>query len=134
MIKRIKRMRRTKRGKDRGFTLLEVLLALGLVAVAAVGILVLNNDLLRLVGNTRSRDSLAMIAREVAYKHSAMSLRHPVLMEGECEPPDDGCRWSIRSESVKDEPGLALLRLTVDCGWGETVTIESAVTVFGVAR
>lgn len=118
---------RRKRGKNEGFTLLEVLVALALVAVAAVGILVLYNDHLRLAGNTRRMDHIALLAREVYYRHG-LGLRHPVRIEGECEPPNDGCRWLIYSESV-DEPGLALLRLTVECGLGEAVTIENAVAV-----
>lgn len=123
--------KRTKRGKDGGFTLLEVLVALALVAVAAVGILALSNDLFRLMGNARNMDSLALLAQEVAYRHGT-GLRHPAYKEGECDPPNNDCRWTIRTESA-GESGLALMRLTVECGWGETFTLESAVTALGGA-
>lgn len=124
--------KRTKRGRDNGFTLLEVLVALALVAVAAVGILVLSNDLFRLMGNARNMDSLALLAQEVAYKHGT-ALRHPARKEGGCDPPNDDCRWAIRSESA-GESGFALMRLTVECGGGGTFTIESAVPAPGGPR
>ncbi len=124
--------KQSKCGKDRGFTLLEVLLALAIVAVAAVGILVLNNDLFRLVGNARNMDSLALLAQEIAYEQGT-NLRHPTYREGAFDPPNNDCRWSIRSESI-EESNLAVMRLTVECGWNETLTIERAVMVSRGAR
>ncbi len=109
---------------NNGFTLLEVLVALAIVAVGAVGILALNNNLFRLVARARTMDALALLAREVAYEHGT-NLRHPVRAEGMCEPPHEDCRWLIATEST-DEPGLVLVRLTVDCGPGQSLTVESA--------
>lgn len=124
-------VKRIKCGENKAFTLLEVLVALAIVAVAAAGIMALSNDLFRLVGNARNMDSLALLAREVAHKHGA-GLRHPARVDGECDPPNDDCRWSIRSEST-GEPGMALMRVTVECGRGESITIERAVAIFGSA-
>ena len=125
-------MKRTPCGKDTGFTLLEVLVALAIVAVAAVGILVLSNDLFRLVGKARDMDALASLAREVAYKHG-VDLRPSTHKEGACDPPYDDCRWLIHTEPI-DEQDLALMRLTVECSWDKTITVERIVTVLGGPR
>ena len=123
----------TKHRKSKGFTLLEVLVALAIVAIGAVGILVLNNDIFRVVNETRTKDALALLAREVAHEH-AVRLSAPVNKEGECNAPNEDCRWWIRSEDLPEDPTLALLRLTVDCGWNNTFTIESAIPAYGKAQ
>jgi prepilin-type N-terminal cleavage/methylation domain-containing protein len=110
---------------NKGFTLLEVLVAVALVAVAAVAILALSNDVFRLLGNARDMDSLALLARETVYRHGA-DLRHPVHRDGVCDPPDEDCRWMIRSEPT-GEPGIYLVRVTVECDRNRTITIERVI-------
>ena len=115
--------------KNKGFTLLEVLVALAIVAVAAAGVMVLGNGIFRQAGNARDMDSLALLAREVVYRHGA-NLRHPARSDGVCEAPNDDCRWMIVTEST-GEPGMALMRVTVECGRDRTITIERAITTLG---
>ena len=126
-----------------GFTLLEVLVALAIVAVAAAGVMALGNDLFRQLGNARDMDDLALLAREVAYRHGA-DLRHPARKEGDCEAPNQDCRWMIRTESTggpgmalervavsTGELGMALVRVTVECGRDRTITIERTLPILG---
>lgn len=106
----------------RGFTLLEVLVALAMVAVAAAGVMSLTGDLVRRMADARDRDALALLAQEIAYVHGR-DLRPPVSKDGNCDTPHEECRWNISSESTS-EPGRALVRIMVDCGDDRTITLE----------
>ena len=114
---------------SRGFTLLEVLVALAIVAVAAAGVLALGNDLFRQMGSARDMDDLALLAREVVYRHGS-NLRHPARKEGDCEAPNEDCRWMLITEAT-GEPGMALVRVTVECGRDRTITLERAIATSG---
>ncbi|MCL2107642.1 MAG: hypothetical protein FWH26_11380 [Oscillospiraceae bacterium] len=107
-------------------------MAVAIVAVAAAGIMVLGNDLFRLMGNARDMDSLALLAREVSYRHGK-DLRHPARKEGVCEAPDEDCRWLINTESAGGA-GMTIVRVTVDCGRDRSITIERAITALGGAQ
>ena len=83
-----------------GFTLLEVLVALAIVAVAATAALALSGDLLRRMADARERDQMAILAWNVAGQEMR-DLKHPGTRNGTFDPPHDLCRWAVKTESLQ---------------------------------
>lgn len=98
-----------------GFTLLEVLVALAIVALAATAVLTLSGDLVRRLAEAKERDALALLLWNVATREM-QTIKHPAVVNGVCEPPYETCSWIARTESLQLGADVVLGTGTIESG------------------
>lgn len=89
------------RGENRGFTLLEVMIALVVVAYAFVGLLALHNHNLHIVGRDQDQTFAALAAREIISRLDFEPFPDLGLSSGELAYPS-GFRWEMEVSEVGD--------------------------------
>jgi general secretion pathway protein I len=103
----------------RGFTLLEVMIALAIVSVALVALLGLGNRTLGVHDRLERLTRATLLAQrkmtevEAAARQPAAG---PQATAGEFAPPDDGYRWRLAYEET---PYAAVQKLTLTDAWGD---------------
>lgn len=83
-----------------GFTLLEVLVALVLVATAVVAAVSLSEDNLDQAAMIRMQDRAVLLARAKMFELTDDGLSATLDAEGDFEPEQYGMHWAARAESV----------------------------------
>lgn len=96
----------------RGFTLLEVMIALVVVAYAFVGLLALQNRQLRIVGRDQDQTFAALAAREIVTRLDFEPFPDVGMSSGELAYPV-GFHWEMEVSEIADLPEIrrALIRV-----------------------
>lgn len=93
------------RRADRGFTLLEVMIALVVVAYAFVGLLALHNRQLRIVGRNQDQTFAALAARELVAQLDFKPFPDVGVSSAELAYPV-GFHWEMEVTEVPDLPEI----------------------------
>ncbi len=107
---------------NKGFTLLEVMVALMILSGVIVTIITTVNYHLRAVDNIESITTATLLAREKIEDINLNGL--PLDKEGDFSPGFTGFRWSYYAEDLPIA-GIKKVYLTVTWGKGDKVTIET---------
>jgi type II secretion system protein I len=93
------------RKNSRGFTLLEVMIALVVVAYAFVGLLALHNRQLRIVGRNQDQTFAALAAREIISRLDFEPFPDVGLSSGDLAYPS-GFHWEMEVTEIADLPEI----------------------------
>jgi type II secretion system protein I len=100
------------RTHQRGFTLLEVLIALVVVAYAFVGLLALHNRQLRIVGRNQDQTFAALAARELVAQLDFQPFPDVGLSSGDLAYPT-GFHWEMEVTEITDLPEIRRVAVRV---------------------
>ncbi len=117
-----------RRGRE-GFSLLEVMIAVGILGIALV--VIMRGHILNLRGMqyTRSRTTAFMLAENLLVEYETAGDVAPGTESGEFEGDFEGFRWERRVEPISYEGAASedILRVEVSVFWNEQESV-SAVT------
>lgn len=110
-------------GHDRGFTLLEVMIALAIIGIALVTLLGLETRTIQLAERQQRVTQATLLAQEKMTEIEIGEQSRSVLGESEelFESPFDLYRWSVTSEPT---PLPAIEMVTVTVAWGKAGSTE----------
>ena len=110
-------------GHDRGFTLLEVMIALAIIGIALVTLLGLETRTIQLAERQQRVTQATLLAQEKMTEIEIGEQSRSVLGEREelFESPFDLYRWSIATEPT---PLPAIEMVTVTVTWGKAGSTE----------
>lgn len=114
---------------ERGLTLLEVMIALAIVAIALTVLLGLANRSLKVNERLHRLTRATLLAQE---KLAEISTRHGSLNaeEGVCDPPFEDYRWK---SAYSEMPLPSIRRVDVTVRWGEA-KLNEEVTLTSFVR
>ena len=120
-------------GRDNGFTLLEVMIALAIVGIALVVLLGLETRTIKLAESQQRVTQATLLAQEKMTEIEAGALVPSGLdgSEGQFAPPFELYRWVVAQEST---PLPAIEMVTVTVAWGETKLNEAVDLSSFIAR
>jgi general secretion pathway protein I len=104
---------------QRGFTLLEVMIALAIVGIALVALLALCNRSVEVNGRLQKITQATLLAQEKMTEVEVIRQQNPTQLtneEGVFDKPYDAFRWRTAFE---DTPLPAVKQVTVTVLWGE---------------
>jgi general secretion pathway protein I len=110
---------------EQGFTLLEVMIALSVIAIALVTLLGLSNRSIEVNGRLQKITQATLLAQQRMTEIEVQATRPGfefAVEDGEFEAPFDNYRWSIAYEDTP-LPYLRIVRVTVS--WGEAQKNEA---------
>ena len=110
-------------GHDRGFTLLEVMIALAIIGIALVTLLGLETRTIQLAERQQRVTQATLLAQEKMTEIEIGEQSRSVLGESEelFESPFDLYRWSVTTEPT---PLPAIEMVTVTVAWGKAGSTE----------
>ncbi len=115
-------LRKTALADDRGFTLLEVVIALAIISGVIVTVLTTLNYHLEVTDRIESMATATILAREKVEDINLNGL--PAKKEGDFAPGFPGFRWQYYTEDLPI-PGIKKVYLTVTWGGNNKVVIET---------
>ncbi|MGC8500988.1 MAG: prepilin-type N-terminal cleavage/methylation domain-containing protein [Leptospirillia bacterium] len=114
-------------GKDRGFTLIEVMVALFIFAVAVLALLAIRAQTVRMVDQTEETLRLVDLANMKLAEIVAQGFLPPGVLSGNFKKPYRDYRW-LEEVSPAPLPVIRQVRLTVTHGLGKNAHSFSLVT------
>lgn len=104
-------------GNNHGFTLLEVMISLAILATVLVSVLNLHSQTLEMAAATRFDQTAAQMAQEILNAQIAAKPDEPLFLQGDFEEKYPGFEWEATQETVtlygEDENAPQLVRLDV---------------------
>ena len=110
---------RIRTNRDRGFTLLEVMIALAIVGIALITLLSLGNRSIGVNGRLQKITQATLLAQEKMGETEAAADRKVLKFEndkGTFDTPYDEFRWEL---SFADTPLTQVRQVTVRVLWGD---------------
>ncbi|WP_155321177.1 type IV pilus modification PilV family protein [Desulfosarcina ovata] len=113
-------------GAQNGFTLMEVMVALAVVAIALTAVYRMHSQTLFMDQRGRFDTVATLLARQKLAEIDTQDLADLTIDEGDFGDDYPGYRWQMESETVVSDlileggPTLKRITLTVDYGDGET--------------
>jgi len=105
-----------KTSSSRGFTLLEVMVALAVLSIALAAVVKNQGDAVDTLGEARLRLRAAWLAQDKMAKLQTSGIESEALFEGAFEKEDAGFRWKV---FVSAPPGFPMVKkVAVRVFWG----------------
>src|SRR5687767_8738918 len=112
---------RTLRLRGRAFSLLEVIVALGVLAIGATAALLLYNSNIRTARQTKDEIILSLLVRDIRAKTQLAA--YTAWSDLPLQSTFDGSEWLLRDNTAPDDPGSPVL---LDGGGGTVSTDQQA--------
>jgi len=120
--------------KYRGFTLLEVMIAIAIIAIAFGAVLGSQSQSLTLANEARFITTAALLAQSKMAEIEAMDVHDPTSDAGDFGEDFPGYRWELGVHDVAfDEPGSAadhLKQIDLIVSWGEAGVYQYRVRLY----
>lgn len=104
-------------GNNHGFTLLEVMISLAILATVLVSVLNLHSQTLEIAATTRFDQTAAQMAQEIFNAQITAKADEPLFLQGNFQDKYPGFEWEATQELVplygEDENAPQLMRLDV---------------------
>lgn len=102
--------------RSAGFTLLEVMIALAIVAISLVSLLALGNRSIEVNGRLQHLTRATLLAQGKMTEAELAGSGGLDASEGAFEAPNDGYRWRV---DYQDTPLATVEMVTVTVAWGD---------------